>query len=93
MAGKTWDMDGAGADRTPTGELATWLPPQAFPASGEILADEIRDRGGPRRLIVALRRLPVGRVYQSVGQLARALHNRRRVQITARPGGAGTAGT
>ncbi|MBN2622324.1 MAG: DUF2795 domain-containing protein [Acidimicrobiales bacterium] len=86
-------MDGAGADRTPTGELATWLPPQAFPASGEILADEIRDRGGPRRLIVALRRLPVGRVYQSVGQLARALHNRRRVQITARPGGAGTAGT
>lgn len=66
-----------------TAEISTWLPPAAFPADGDMLADEARVRGGPRRLVAMLRRLPTGRVYQSVGQTLRALRALRHVHLGA----------
>lgn len=66
-----------------TAEIGKWLPPAAFPADGDMLADEARVRGGPGRLVTMLRRLPTGRVYQSLGQTLRALRALRHVHLDA----------
>jgi hypothetical protein len=72
--GTTADMPGASAPETgDVDDLETWLRPQSFPADGDMLADETRARGGPHRLVAALRRLPIGRVYQCAAQTARDL--------------------
>jgi hypothetical protein len=64
-----------------TAEIKAWIPPAAFPADGDMLADEAQVRGGPQRLVAMLRRLPAGRVYQSIGQTARALRALRHVHL------------
>ena len=55
------------AKTTPTAQLvAHVLRPGDFPATGAVIVQVVRARGGPDRLVAALRRLTPAKVFHNV---------------------------
>lgn len=76
----------AGAESdVPPGRLLRWLPTDTFPAERELLTRTAVDRRAPGWLTDGLRRLPPGQVFQSVEQLAAALHTQSQVRVAPEP--------
>ncbi|HEX6421015.1 MAG TPA: DUF2795 domain-containing protein [Acidimicrobiales bacterium] len=70
---------------TSAGALLRWIPSSTFPAERELLTATARARRAPDGLIDDLRRLPPAQVFQSVEQLAVALHAQARVRVDPEP--------
>jgi hypothetical protein len=75
-------------DGVTAGALLSSLSSEAFPADRELLVVSARTGGAPVWLTESLARLPEGRVFQGVEQLADALRAQRCVRILGRRPGA-----